>query len=382
MVTAIKKPVVILNPGAGYAADTRTWQGIPGMARTRGGRLYAAWYTGGQGEAPGNHVVVGVSDDDGATWREPVMVVAPQSGEEREFDPVLWCDPVGRVWLIWSQSQDGKHFDVRTGVWEIHSSDADAEKPTWSEPRRISNGIMMNKPTVMSGGEWIFPVAIWSHSNQEEYPELAGERFPNALITRDQGVSFELRRGPDVPERTCDEQMFVETRDRGLWCLVRTRYGIGEAFSQDGGKTWSEGKDSGIYSPNARFFIRRLASGRLLLVRHALPEGAEAGYRYRSHLTAYLSEDEGRTWKGGLMLDERLGVSYPDGFEVDGPDGRIYIVYDYRRGDKGAKGADREVLFCVFTEADVMAGKGGQMRRLISKGCGPTLEKWKSAAEA
>ena len=33
----------------------------------------------------------------------------------------------------------------------------------------------------------------------------------------------------------------------------------------------------------------------------------------RRHLTAFISTDDGRTWGGGLMLDERRGVSYPDG---------------------------------------------------------------------
>ncbi len=365
----IRVPVLVTNPGPEYGADKRVWQGIPGIARTPNGRLYAAWYTGGQGEEPGNHVVVGVSDDDGVTWREPVLVVAPPGLDVREFDPVLWTDPLGCLWLVWAQSQDGKHYDSRAGVWVSVSSDPDAARPTWTPPRRISNGIMMNKPTVLANGEWVFPVACWSHLAKDQFVELAGERFPNALVTSDQGATFELRTGPDVAERTCDEQMFVETKDRGLWCLVRTSYGIGEAFSQDFGKTWSAGKDTGLFSPNARFFISRLASGRLLLVRHEKPADAEPGYKLRSHLTAYLSDDEGKTWTGGLLLDERVGVSYPDGFQT--PDGRIYIVYDYRRGDKWANGTDREILFAVFTEKDVAAGKGGTLRRLISKATGP-----------
>lgn len=32
------------------------------------------------------------------------------------------------------------------------------------------------------------------------------------------------------------------------------------------------------------------------------------------HLTAYVSDDEGQT-SAVLMLDERTGVSYPDGFQ-------------------------------------------------------------------
>ena len=49
------------------------------------------------------------------------------------------------------------------------------------------------------------------------------------------------------------------------------------------------------------------------------------------------------------MLDERTGVSYPDGFQA--PDGAIYIIYDHNRA------ADREILLARFTEADILAGK-------------------------
>ncbi len=75
----------------------------------------------------------------------------------------------------------------------------------------------------------------------------------------------------------------------------------------------------------------------------------------RSHLTAWLSEDDGRTWIDGLLLDERTGVSYPDGAEA--PDGALYIVYDYRRGDQHALGRDREILMAVIREDDILAGK-------------------------
>jgi hypothetical protein len=120
-------------------------------------------------------------------------------------------------------------------------------------------------------------------------------------------------------------------------------------------------KVSSIPHPVSRFFIRRLASGQLLLVRHNPPNG-----KSRSHLTAFLSEDDGRTWKGGLMLDERDGVSYPDG--VQAADGTIYVAYDYQRQ------RDKEILMAVFTEEDILKGKlispDSKLRVLINKAAG------------
>ena len=103
-----------------------------------------------------------------------------------------------------------------------------------------------------------------------------------------------------------------------------------------------EGKPTTIATPHSRFFIRRLASGNLLLVNHYKFTG-------RSHLTAQLSTDDGATWNDGLLLDERSGVSYPDG--VQDKDGLIWITYDRDRGGAG------EILLAKFKEEDVAAGK-------------------------
>ena len=123
--------------------------------------------------------------------------------------------------------------------------------------------------------------------------------------------------------------------------LIRTTYGIGESVSRDRGWTWSSAVPSTIQHPTSRFFIRRLQSGNILLVKH----GPINKRTERSHLTAYISKDEGRIWTGGLLLDERLGVSYPDGIQA--PDGTIFLIYDYDR--KGEK----EILLARFREEDV-----------------------------
>jgi len=139
--------------------------------------------------------------------------------------------------------------------------------------------------------------------------------------------------------------MFVERKDKSLWLLARTKYGIGESVSTDGGKTWPELKPSAIPHTSSRFFIRPLDSGNLLLVKHG-PFDRKTG---RSHLMAFISKDDGKTWSGGLMLDERVGVSYPDGQQT--PDGLIRIIYDYSRT------SERNILMATFREDDAAAGK-------------------------
>ncbi|MDA0839327.1 MAG: sialidase family protein, partial [Planctomycetota bacterium] len=226
--------------------------------------------------------------------------------------------------------------------------------PSWSAPRRLCDGIMLNKPTVLSDGRWILPAAVWESEprgrgiNESFLHDLGDLKGGNLFVSTDQGDTWDLLGQTRVDKRVYDEHMLIERNDGSLWTLVRTAYGIGESVSFDGGKNWSEGKPSGIRNANSRFHIRRLNSGRLLLVHHD-PPGEFDGAPPRSHLTVHLSEDDGKSWKGGLLIDERKGVSYPDAVETD--EGVIYLIYDHSRHEA------MEILMATFTEEDVLAGK-------------------------
>ena len=233
----------------------------------------------------------------------------------------------------------------------------------------------MNKPVALSTGEWALPTAVWdywAHSREPQKSEaLKDERFSNITISADNGKTFFRRGGASIAHRAFDEHMIVELKDGRLWMLVRTEYGIGQSFSSDCGKTWSPGEDSKLGGPNSRFFIRRLSSGNLLLVNHADIPAADAvaqfvngaTWRKRSHLTAFLSSDDGRSWQGGLLLDERESITYPDGAEDKS--GLIRVIYDRGRYEEG------EILMATFREADVLAGNPVsaecQLRQLINK---------------
>lgn len=357
---AMTPATIYINHGQEeYLSAGRKWQGIPGIERTKNGRLYACWYSGGKGEEPGNVIIIEKSDDDGATWSDGYMMVRHDDPEVRCFDPTLWMDPEGKLWAFWTQSW--QYYDGRDGVWAAVTADPDAENLIFEAPRRLADGLMMNKPIVTKDGHWVMPSALWSNGycqSREEHPELDDRRMANVYVSEDQGATFEWRGGVDMPERAFDEHMVVELMDGRLWMLVRTKYGIGQAFSPDGGYTWEEIGPSGHTGPNSRFFITRLKSGRLLMVNHVNPSNAmdRSKYKKRNNLMAMISEDDGKSWRGGLMIDSRDQVSYPDGVQAE--DGRIYVIYDWQRYEA------REVLMSVFTEEDVLTGRpvSGQAR--------------------
>ncbi len=318
-----------------HSTNNRGFQGIPSFAISPEGRMWATWYAGiTPGEDQNNYVVLSTSGDGGKSWEE-VMVVDPDGdGPVRAFDPELWLAPNGTLYWFWAQAVG--HAGFPGGVWAASTSTPEIAKAEWSAAKRINDGVMMCKPLALSTGEWVLPTSLWR--TQDNSAQM--------MVSEDQGATWKVRGACNVPQkdRQFDEHMLIERKDGSLWMLARTNYGIGESVSTDRGKTWPDLTPSKILHPSARFFIRRLKSGHLLLVKHG-PIDKRIG---RSHLTAYLSTDEGQSWSDGLMLDERGGVSYPDGQQTS--EGVIHIIYDYSRT------GDRHILLASFREEDVIAG--------------------------
>lgn len=360
-----------LAPESEYASGKRFFQGIPSIERAPGGRLWAAWYSGGQGESCFNYVLLASSADNGDTWGEPVLVIDPP-GKVRACDEVLWLDPDGRLWLFWMQAHT--LYDGRLGVWAIVTEEPGKERPSWSAPRRLADGVMLNKPTVLSNGDWLFPISMpgsWVLANEKRMMPKCFQSEILKLMTEEQILAADkrakagvfascdkgrtlLEKGGAVTPRefiTHNEHMIVERKDGRLRMLIRTSYGIGASVSKDGGRKWSPVVESGIPHVSSRFFIRRLKSGNILLVKHGpMKSTGESGQPInfrRDNLTAYLSEDDGNTWKGGLVLEER-GCSYPDGTQSS--DGMIHVIYDLGRRK------EKMILMARFTEEDILTG--------------------------
>ena len=328
------------DPASVYADENRMFQGIPGIERTAGGRLYFTFYTGEKGEGPGNIVLILRSDDEANTKAEIAAAVLPPTAMTRCFDPCLWTAPDGRLWLFWAQSYEW--YDGRMGVWCAVCDAPDDEELRFSAPRRIANGIMMNKPIVTRSGVWLLPCAIWQFL-ESEHNHLPDERFSNVYASYDAGETFSLIGHADYAHRYIDEHMLYEKQNGDIAMLIRAdaAHGIGKSCSFDGGRTWSAGEDTTLGGPCSRFCVRRLKSGRLILINHV-------NYTGRSNLTALLSEDDGERWIGGLLLDDRQDISYPD--LVEDENGRIFIIYDRRRVH------EKEILMAVITEEDILAG--------------------------
>ena len=261
----------------------------------------------------------------------------------------FWCDPKGRLWFFFHQSVG--MFDGSCSNWFVRCDDPDAEKPVWTQPVYIGFGASLNKPIVRKNGEWILPVSLWECWHIDKpfadcYHELDAVRGANVFVSDDEGGHWRYRGGIIFKDSCFNEHTVVELQDGRLWMLSRGMKEALQSFSDDGGKTWKP-QSTAFPHVNSKSVFRRLQSGNPALIRHG--QDITKATPARQELTAFLTTDEGKTWSGRLLLDERTGVSYPD--IAQAPNGDIYVHYDRNRG------SDAEILFARFREEDVQAGK-------------------------
>ena len=328
-----------------YTKSKNLWAGIPSIEVTKNGRTYLTFYSGGTKEEIGNYVLL-IKSDDGIHFSEPVAVCFEEN--HRCYDPCVWIDPLGRLWLTWSRCPED-------GLFGAICDDPDADEIVFGQEFFIGHNIMMNKPIVLSTGEWAFPIAVWDNGIRALPANYDSDVTPKGsfmYITDDHGKTFKRLGYADVKNRSFDEHMFLEMNDGVIRVFVRTTYGIGAADSYDGGLHFGTDFDTGYKGPCTRFHIRRLPSGRVLLINHY-------DYSGRNNLTAMLSEDDGKTFPYRLLLDERNWVSYPDA-AID-QDSNIHITYDRERGAYCSCFEDimrnaREIVTACICEEDILNG--------------------------
>ena len=340
-----------------YQQAARSHTGIPSIAVSpKNGRLwltcYCAWK---DAECAYNYVPLLTSVDGGKTWRDVLVVDPDGEGLLRVFDPELFVNDSGKLVWSWTERRcdpanplNGCGASPKTDRLMFVELDAENEPVApYPEARFACRGVMMCKPIRLADGRTLLPVSHWFDE-------------PSACFyaTKD-WKTFDFLGGVTLPrkDRQFDEHSVIQCADGSLKTWVRTGHEPRESVSTDGGKTWSEPVVSQVGNPNSRLFCTKLKNGHLFMVKHGKMHEhfKERGWLPRRELHAFVSRDDGRTWEGDLLIDERTkGLSYPDG-DVSA-DGSVYVTYDRDRMVSG------EILVAHVTEEDVLAGK------LVSKG--------------
>ena len=193
-----------------------TWAGIPGIEVTPNGRVFVVWFSGGEREPdPQNRAYLVSSEDGGDTFSPPLVMAEPRDGS-RAFDPTLWIAPNRALWLIYNRSN---RTNAKHAVVARVCNRPDALETVWSDELPIGFDVpfcfRLNKPTVLSSGEWVMPVThapnlTWTLHGAVEAPEWALENMiVERADTRDR-ISY-----PDAAWSRDGTVHAVYDRDRG-----------------------------------------------------------------------------------------------------------------------------------------------------------------------
>jgi predicted neuraminidase len=273
--------------------------------------LVAAWFGGTHEKNP--DVGIWFSRHVAGAWTAPVEVAdGVQNDQLRHpcWNPVLFQVPDGPLLLFYKV---GPSPSTWWGML-IRSQD---DGLTWSPPQRLPDSIagpIKNKPELLADGR------LLSGSSTEDQ----GWRV-HMEWTSDQGKTWQrtavLNDGQKVH---AIQPTILRHGDSTLQILCRSR-GTGrilQAWSQDGGKTWSDLTDLDLPNPNSGIDAVTLRDGRHLLVYNHTPRG-------RSPLNVAMSRD-GKKWRPVAVLEDTPGeYSYPAIIQT--ADGKVHISYTWKR---------------------------------------------------
>ncbi len=253
-------------------------------------------------------------------------------------DPALQSWDRGETWNLYTGPikfppfdeglfRNGKHWiAIREGVKLWRSFDAGI---TWMSPEKIpsADDILfrgLGKPNVFSviktsGGKIVI---VADNFLGQEGPD---GQLISTVISDDWGHSWTMGRlfGPAAPlpngPEGFGEPAVVELPSGWLWMVFRTLYGeLWQCISRDGGISWNDPTPTGLSSPIANCYAKRLPdSSATVLCWNLTKPGTSTDFRSphsicrpRTNLVFAISHDNCRTWSCPVVVEDKSGF-YP-----------------------------------------------------------------------
>jgi predicted neuraminidase len=297
-------------------------------------------------------------------WSEPMKL--SDDATRSEQNPILFPTPQGPLWLLHTAQSGGRQDTalVRRRISHDHGRSW-GKVETLFEPGPGYGLFVRHPPVVRGDGGWVLPV--YRCVTPESGRWVGDEDFSFVRISEDAGRTWDE---VPVPESTgCVHMSIVRLGGDALLGLFRSRWAdfIHASRSQDGGRSWSPARPTGLPNNNSSIQALNLRDGRIALVfnhssaadatgrREGLYddiEGGEAAPRRpgrafwgapRAPMTLALSGDGGQTWPlqrdletgdGYCMTNnsrDRLNREYSYPSIAQTPDGSLHIAYTYFR---------------------------------------------------
>jgi predicted neuraminidase len=358
------------------------------IVETPEGDLIAAWFYGRGEKSDDTLVIDGARKNRGEdAWSKPFLMADSQDLPDQ--NPVLYIDPRGTLWMFWICSQDNT-YDTYLVKYRTSTSYEGDGAPIWDwqdvihvRPKDLDARLLEDMDTHADQydayleshkkyPEWItdakaavqyklsqrqgwmtriHPVMV---SDSRMVLPLYSDAFACSLaaITEDWGKTWTFSEPIlNINVQAC----FVPKKNGDIVAMMRDRGAekkIPRSVSKDGGITWSHTEMMQLPNPDSSVDCIVLANGNWVLVCNDTDGSGPRGGR--NQLGAYLSDDEGVTWKWSRNLekhDESCAASYPS--VIQAKDGTIHCTYTY------SPSPDETIRHARFNEAWIREGNTG-----------------------
>lgn len=274
------------------------------------GRLllaYTDFYTVSPNDDAPARILGRHSSDLGRTWTRPFTLVENSAGMN-VMSPSLLRLAGGDLALAYMFKQSHEDCSIR---YRVSRDDG----KTFSEPLTISPRksfwVLNNDRLVqLRSGRILAP-----SQRLDNWPKVR-HSLTQVLYSDDGGRQWKGSDLVDIRDNSdgADEPGVVELKDGRVLMYFRTDLGrIYQAFSRDGGVTWTKPEPSALAAPVSPAVIKRIpGTGDLLNIwNHTLPH-RRGGHTDRFPLSAAVSRDDGGSWEiRDLDTDVRFTYGYP-----------------------------------------------------------------------
>lgn len=295
------------------------------------------------------------SCDGGRTWKKLRV-----EGKHKINIPLVDSDGELHAVALVLRDNPGRRIaiDRFIDVWYVRTVE---NRTRWLEPKMIYKGYCgaLLDFKQLSNGRLIVPFAYWVGGRPCAPP--IGANVVTCYYSDDLGKTWKKSdadlTAPCYPNFNgnnygADEPAVLELKDGRLWMLMRTQTGfLYESFSTDMGTTWIDARPSRFHCSTSPPMLSRLSDGRIIVLWNNYempPRHKGAGvYGGRDSLSAAISDDEGKTWRGFREV-------YRDPFRNDPPPPRC---------DRGTAYPTPPVM--VDGKVLFLTGQGPKRRNLI-----------------
>ena len=287
------------------------------IVETTDGTLVTSWFGGTYERDP--DVCIYVSRKVNGEWTAPENVADGIQNDTLRYptwNPVLFQVPDGELQLYYKIGDHPK-------TWEGYLKTSNDGGVTWSEAIKLPEGIfgpIKNKP-VLVDGKLISPTST-EHDGWRVHFEISDD-FGKTWRTTEP-----LNDGYDI---VAIQPSVLIHQDGRLQMLCRSRNrAVLQAWSDDGGETWSEVTKTTLPQNNSGTDAVSLSNGSQLLVyNHVLPPGEEVKGG-RSPLNIAVSSD-GENWDAAIVLEDEPDQRFSYPAVIQSSNGMVHVLYTWKR---------------------------------------------------